>query len=136
MEMQTLEIDEANDKTIGFGPMDVMKKRPSCFKILTHFIKGNYFKTLMEIILFILGELEYLESLVKLIRKKKDNSLKSSNLIKLEETLAIHNICINKCHQNKTLHLLIEVNNHLIEGLVDIGTLMSIMVVRMVHKII
>jgi hypothetical protein len=36
--MQTLKIDEANDKTIGFGPMDVMKKEPSCFKTLTHFI--------------------------------------------------------------------------------------------------
>jgi len=26
MEMQTLKINEANDKTIGFGPMDVMKE--------------------------------------------------------------------------------------------------------------
>jgi len=136
MEMQTLEIDVTNDRSIGFGHMDDMKKRPSCFKILTHFIKGNSLKTIMEIILSILRELEYLESLVKIIRKKKDDSLKSSNLIKLKETLAIHKVCINKCHQNKTLHLLIKVNNHLIEGLVDIGTLMSIMVVRMVHEII
>jgi hypothetical protein len=90
----------------------------------------------METILSILGELEYLESLVKIIQKKKDDNMKSSNLIKLKETFTIHKICINKCHQNKTLHLLIEVNNHLIEGLVDIGTLISIMVVRMVHEII
>jgi hypothetical protein len=31
MEMQTLKVNEANDKTIGFGPMDVMKEGPSCF---------------------------------------------------------------------------------------------------------
>jgi hypothetical protein len=90
----------------------------------------------METILSILSELEYLESLVKFIWKKKDDSLKSSNFIKLEKTLAIHKICINKCHQNKTLHLLIEVNNHLIEGLVDIGTLISIMAAKMVIEII
>jgi len=90
----------------------------------------------METILSILGELEYLESLVKLMQKKKDDSLKSSNLIKLKETLVIHKICINKCHQNKTLHILIEVNNHLIERLVNIRTLMSIMATRVVHEII
>jgi hypothetical protein len=39
MEMQKLEIDEANDRTIGFGPVHVMKKILACFKILTHFIK-------------------------------------------------------------------------------------------------
>jgi hypothetical protein len=99
MEMQTLEIDEANDRTIRFGPMDVMKKRPSCIKILTHFMKGIFLKTLMETILSILGELEYLESLVKLMQKKKDDSLKSSNLIK--ETLIIHKICINKFIKTK-----------------------------------
>lgn len=31
VEMQTLKIDKTNDKTIGFGPMDVMKEGPSCF---------------------------------------------------------------------------------------------------------
>jgi hypothetical protein len=44
MEMQTPNIDETNDRTIGFGPMDVMKEVPPCFKILTNFIKGNYLK--------------------------------------------------------------------------------------------
>lgn len=46
----------------------------------------------------ILGELEYLKSLVKLALKKKDDSLKSSNLIKLEKMPTIHKICINKSH--------------------------------------
>jgi hypothetical protein len=90
----------------------------------------------METILSILREMEYLKSFMKLTRKKKDDSLKSSNLIKLEETLVIHKICINNCHETKTLHLLIEVNNYLIEGLVDTRTLMSIMATRMVHEII
>jgi len=28
-------------------------------------------------------------------------------------------ICINKTHRSKTLHLLVEINNYIIEGLVD-----------------
>lgn len=52
----------------------------------------------MKIILSIPRELEYLESLMKLAWKKKDDSLKSSNLIKLEKMPTIYKICINKSH--------------------------------------
>ncbi len=41
-------------------------------KILSHFIKGKISFSPMETILMILGELEHLESLVKLARRKKD----------------------------------------------------------------
>jgi hypothetical protein len=41
-------------------------------KILSHFIKGKISITPMEIVLMIPGELEHLESLVKLARRKKD----------------------------------------------------------------
>jgi hypothetical protein len=41
-------------------------------KILSHFIKGKISFTPMETVLMIPGELEQLESLVKLARRKKD----------------------------------------------------------------
>ncbi len=41
-------------------------------KILSHFIKGNSSLTPMETFLIIPKELEYLEGLVKLARRKKD----------------------------------------------------------------
>ncbi len=41
-------------------------------KILSHFIKGKISLTTMETILMIPRELEHLESLVKVARKKKD----------------------------------------------------------------
>jgi hypothetical protein len=41
-------------------------------QILFHFIKGKNSLTPMETILIILGELEYLEGLVKLTRRRKD----------------------------------------------------------------
>jgi hypothetical protein len=41
-------------------------------KVLSHFIKGIFFKTPMETILVILGELEYLEGLVKLTKRRKN----------------------------------------------------------------
>jgi hypothetical protein len=44
-------------------------------------------------------------------------------------------IYINKTHRNKTLHLLVEINNYVVEGLVEIGASMSIMVVAMVRKL-
>jgi len=41
-------------------------------KILSHFIKGKVSLTPMETVLMIPGELEHLENLVKVVRKKKD----------------------------------------------------------------
>lgn len=49
-------------------------------KIFTHFIKGKVYLSPIETILAIFGELESLESLVKLAWKKHDDGLKSINL--------------------------------------------------------
>jgi hypothetical protein len=50
-------------------------------------------------------------------------------------SLAIKKIYINKTYWSKTLHLLVEINNYVVEGLVDIGASMSIMVVVVVRKL-
>ncbi len=104
-------------------------------KILTHFIKGKISLSPMETILTILGELESLESLVKLAKKKKDEDLKSINLTKVERPHAMCRINIHKNSRNKTLHLLIELSNNLLEGLMDTSTSMSVMFVAMVREL-
>jgi hypothetical protein len=81
----------------------------------------------MESILAIPGELESLESLVKLARKKHDESLKTINLTKAESSHAVQKIRINKSNYNKTLHLLVEISNHMVKGLMDMGTSMFVM---------
>jgi hypothetical protein len=112
-----------------------MREGSSQSKILTHFIKGKISLSLMETILSILGKLEYLESLMKLTRKKKGGSLKITNLMKPKETPIIQQICVNKSHQNKTLHLLVEISNHLVEGLVGTDASMSIMAIGVVCEL-
>jgi hypothetical protein len=64
---------------------------------------------------------------MKLVRKKRDDNLKLTNLIKSNEAPIIHKICINKSHRSRTLHLLVGVGKNLVEGLVDISASMSIM---------
>lgn len=86
----------------------------------------------MESILAILGELESFENLVKLARKKHDEGLKTINLTKVESSLVVQKISINKSHYNKKLHLLVEINNHMVKGLVDMGTSMYVMFVSVV----
>jgi predicted aspartyl protease len=49
--------------------------------------------------------------------------------------LAIKKICINKTHWSNTFHLLIEINNYVVEGLVDTRASMSIMVAVVVRKL-
>jgi hypothetical protein len=48
---------------------------------------------------------------------------------------AFKKICINKTHWNKTLHFLMEINNYVVEGLVDIGASMSIMATVVVREL-
>jgi len=63
--VQTLEIARKGTR--------INKETSVRFKILFHFIKGKISLSHMETILMILGELEHLESLVKLARHKKDS---------------------------------------------------------------
>ncbi len=44
-------------------------------------------------------------------------------------------ICINKTHKSKTLHLMVEINGYLIEGLVDTGASMSVMAAVVVKEL-
>jgi hypothetical protein len=80
----------------------------------------------MEIILAILGELESLESLVKLAWKKWDGGLKLVNVTEVEGSHALLKININKKHYSKILHLLVEINNNLVKRLVDTGVSMLV----------
>jgi len=47
----------------------------------------------------------------------------------------LRRICINKTHRSKTLHLSMEVNNYLVEGLVDTRASMSVMVAVVVREL-
>jgi hypothetical protein len=47
-------------------------------KMLTHFLNGKISLTLLETITIVLGELEYLEGLVKLAKRLKDEELNKS----------------------------------------------------------
>jgi hypothetical protein len=64
----------------------------------------------METILIIPRELEYLEGLVKLARKKKDTEATQTQVATVMDTFTIGQVCINKIHHSKTLHLVVEIN--------------------------
>jgi len=104
-------------------------------KILSHFIKGKVSMTPMETVLMIPGELEHLENLVKVARKKKDAEAVNNQVSMVLATPTLRRICINKTHRSKTLHSLVEVNNYLVEGLVDTGTSMSVMAAAVVREL-
>jgi hypothetical protein len=72
-------------------------------KILHHFIKGKISLSPMETILAIPNELESLEIMVKLARKKHDEGTKTTNLTKVEGMHVVCKIGINQNHGNKTL---------------------------------
>ncbi len=80
-------------------------------------------------------ECEHLESLVKLIRRKKDSETMDNQVSMISASLTIKRICINKTHRSKTLHLLVEINNYVVEGLVDTRASMSIMVAIVVREL-
>jgi len=104
-------------------------------KILSHFIKGKISLSPMETILMIPGELEHLESLVKLARKRKDSKANENQVSMVSAVPTLRKICINKTHQSKILHLLVEINNYIVEGLVDTRASMSVMAVVVVREL-
>jgi hypothetical protein len=72
---------------------------------------------------------------MNLSKKKKDEGLKSINLTEVERPLTMYRINIHKNSHNKTLHLLVELNNNLFEGLVDTCASMSIMSTTLVREL-
>ncbi len=104
-------------------------------KILFHFIKGKIVLTPMETILIFPREHDYLEGLVKLAKRRKDAKGQKNQVIAVYSTPAIKRVSVNKTHRNKTLHLAIEINQAMIEGLVDIGASMSVMAASVVREL-
>jgi hypothetical protein len=104
-------------------------------KILSHFIKGKISLSPMETIMFIPGELEHLESLVKLARRRRDSEVNENQVLMVSVVPTLKRICINKTHRSKTLHLLVEINNYIVEGLVDTGAFMSVMAAVVIREL-
>jgi len=105
------------------------------FKILSHFIKGKIPLSPMETILMIPGELEHLESLVKLARRKKDSEIIENQVSVVFALPSLRKICIDRTHWSKTLHLPVEISNYVVEGLVDTGASMSVLAAAVVRKL-
>jgi hypothetical protein len=103
-------------------------------KILSHFIKGKISLSPMETVLMIPRELEHLESLVKLARRKKDAETMTDQVSIVSPVPTIRRICVNKTNKSKTLHLPVEINKYVIEGFVDTGASMSVMAVFVVRE--
>ncbi len=104
-------------------------------KILSHFIKGKISLSPMETILMIPGKLEHLENLVRLARRKKELEANENQVSMVSAAPTLKRICMNKTHRSKTLHLLVEINNYVVEGLVDIGASMSVMATAVVREL-
>jgi len=104
-------------------------------KILSHFIKGKISFSPMETVLMIPGKLEHLESLVKLARRKKDAEIVNGQVSVVSPIPAIRRICVNKTNRRKTLHLSVEINRCVIEGLMDTGASISVMVAAVVREL-
>ncbi len=76
--------------------------------------------------------MEYLEGFVKLARRRKNIENHNNQIATIHQTLAIRRVHVNRMHQNKMLHLGVEINQALIEGLVDTRASMSIMAASVV----
>jgi hypothetical protein len=96
---------------------------------------GKISFTPMETILIISKELEYLEGLVKLARRRKDVETAQSQMVVIIPIPNIRRVCINKMNCSKMFHLVVEINQALLERLVNIGASMSIMATSMVKKL-
>jgi hypothetical protein len=104
-------------------------------KILSHFIKGKISLSPMETILMIPGKLEHLENLVRLARRKKELEANENQVSMVSAAPTLKRICMNKTHRSKTLHLLVEINNYVVEGLVDTSASMFVMAAAVVREL-
>jgi hypothetical protein len=123
-------IPEAEREGIGANRDASMRS-----KILSHFIKGKIPLSPMETILMIPGELEHLESLVKLARRKRDSKTTENQISMVSALPSLRKICVNKTHQNKTLHLPVGINNCVVEGLIDTRASMSVLAAAVVREL-
>ncbi len=77
-------------------------------------------------------KLEYLKGLVKLARRRKNEKVGKNQVATIYNTTTVRRIYVNKNYKSKTMHLPVEINNGMIEGLVDIGASMSVMATNIV----
>ncbi len=98
-------------------------------------MEGRISLTPMETIMRIPGELEYLEGLVKLAIKKKDEETRRNQITTVNNTPVVRRISMNKIYRSKTMHLPVEINNKMIEGFVDIGASTSVMAINIVQEL-
>ncbi len=80
-------------------------------------------------------ELGALENLVKLARRKRDSETTEIQASVVSASPSIRKIYVSKTHRNKTLHLPIEINDCIIEGLVDTGASMSVLAAAVVREL-
>jgi len=123
-------IPEAEREGVGANRDTSMRS-----KILSHFIKGKIPLFPMETILMIPGELEHLESLVKLARRRRDSETTENQVSVVSAFPSLRKICVNKTHRSKTLHLPVEINNCIVEGLIDTGACMSVLAAAVVREL-
>jgi len=135
IKMQQHEMDVVDGRATKSGLVDNFIKGSSRSKIIIRLIKGKISLSPMKTIFSIIRELEYLESLVKLAKKKHNDNIKFANVIGVGGTPTIRRICINKNHHSKILHLLIKINNNLIEGLMDTCVSMFVMATSVVWEL-
>jgi hypothetical protein len=121
-------------KTIGDG-VGVNQDTSVKSEILTHFIKRKISLSPMETILMIPRQLEHPKSLVRLVKRKKDSETTDNQMSMVSTVPTFKKIYINKTHRSKTLHLLVEINNYVVEGLVDIRASMSVMAATVVIEL-
>ncbi|CAM6024827.1 unnamed protein product [Sphagnum balticum] len=113
----------------------ISRETPVKSKILSHFIKGKVSLSPMETVLMIPSELEHLENLVKLARRKRDSETTKNQASVASASPSIRKICVSKTHCSKTLHLPIEISDCIIEGLVDTGASMSVLAAAVVREL-
>jgi hypothetical protein len=89
----------------------------------------------METILMIPRELEHLENLVKLARRKRDSETTENQVSVVFKLPSLKKICVNKTHRSKTLHLPVEISNCVVKGLVDTGASMSVLASAVIREL-
>jgi hypothetical protein len=98
-------------------------------------MKGQISLTLVETIMKILRELEYLEGLFRLARRRKDEEASKNQVVIMNNIATVRRFFVNKNYRGKTMHLPMEINNGMIEGLVDISGSMSVMTTSIIQEL-
>ncbi len=80
-------------------------------------------------------ELEYLGGLIKLARRKTDEETGKNQVVTINNTHVVRRISMNKIYQRKTMHLPMEINNGVIEGLVDTNASILVMAAIIVREL-